>query len=352
MPPPLGRRAVTGSTPCCPQSSATPHQMPNRILASGYASVALLAFGCAFSVAADLGPPPIVESLPTTIDEICKERFLRDAPPAWRKVRDRLRGIELEHTYIDHRPSGKDQPDQEVYSSTYCVMKDGEGSITRLLERDKKIDVANSRYCFTAERAADAYAMKPFSLKACESWKQGDAQPLPGHIEAAEAKFSMFSNVWWLPIEKVLADSDFKVIGADCRVGSAGDEVVRMVFRYDDNASNDYFLQPDGVYWVELLPSRFWAVWRSGVTSSVSKHVDTDAPFWTRVTTGYQEWDGVPLPKEVRIEVVDGRTNALVRVQENRFGPPSKCTRSSEEFFLPYYGFADDPLPSIPYGCR
>jgi len=322
--------------------------MASSRIACGFAGLALMALGEAICVAADLGPPFPVESLPTSIDVKCQERFLNEAPPAWKTLGERLRGIELEHTYVDYRPTDTKEPDREVYSSTYCILKDG---VSRRLAREQVIDVMNSRYSFSVRRAVDADSLKPFSLKYCERWRQDAPQPQAGWIDVAELKLAMFSTISWLPMEKILTDADFQMTGADTRVNDQGDEVVRIVYRYTADASNDFLLQPDGVYWAELRPRRFWVVVRSGITSSLTKHDDTDAPFRERMTIRYQEWDGVPLPEGVRVEVVDVANNAVVRIQENRFGPPRACSRPVEEFFLPHYGLSDDPLPSIPAQC-
>lgn len=317
-------------------------------IACGLAVLALMALGEAICVAADLGPPFPVESLPTAIEVKCQERFLNEAAPAWKTLGERLRGIELEHTYVDYGPTDTKEPYRDVYSSTYCILKDG---VSRRLGREQVIDVMNSRYSFSVRRAVDADALKPFTLKYCERWQQDAPQPQAGWIDAAELKLAMFSTIWWLPMERIFADANFQMTGADTRVNDQGEEVVRIVYRYVADASNDYLLQPDGVYWAELRPRRFWVVVRSGITSSMTKHVDTDVPFRARMTIRYQEWDGVPLPEEVRVEVVDVANSAVVRIQENRFGPPRACSRPMEEFFLPHYGLSDDPLPSIPAQC-
>jgi len=49
--------------------------MASARIAFGFAGLALIALGEAIGVAADLGPPFPVESLPTSIDVKCKERF-------------------------------------------------------------------------------------------------------------------------------------------------------------------------------------------------------------------------------------------------------------------------------------
>jgi hypothetical protein len=125
-------------------------------------------------------------------------------------------------------------------------------------------------------------------LKYCECWQQDAKQPQAGWIDAAELKLAMFSTISWLPMERILANADFQMTGADSRVNDQGDEVVRIVYRYTAEASSDYLLQPDGIYWAELRPRRFWVVVRSGMTSSMTKHVDTDGPFRERMTIRYQ----------------------------------------------------------------
>ena len=125
-------------------------------------------------------------------------------------------------------------------SSMDCILKDG---VSRRLERDQVIDVMNSRYSFSVRRAADADALKPFSLKYRERWQQDAPQPQAGWIDAAELKLAMFSTISWLPMEKILTDADFQMTGADSRVNDQGDEVVRIVYRHTADASNDYRLQ-------------------------------------------------------------------------------------------------------------
>ena len=322
-----------------------------RMLAISHALLALFSLGDATCVGADVDRPAHVDRLPTTIDAKCRERFLTEAALAWEKQRERLRGVELELTFFDHR-TGDDQEQcsktgactscrmYEPVTTTYCIMNDG---VTRRLDRDDVIDVMNNRYSFKVLRSANGCSLADFEL-----WQHGHPQPLVGWIDVAEMNLSMGTNLWWLPIQKVMADDDFKMTGAGCGVNDAGDEVVRVVYRYADKASSDYLFQPDGVYWAELVPARFWVVARSGVTSSMTKHYDTSVPFCVHVTTSYQEWNGVPLPKEVRREVVDLQNNVVARLQENRFGTPKACSRPIEEFFLPFYGLSDDPVPSTP----
>jgi hypothetical protein len=101
--------------------------------------------------------------------------------------------------------------------------------VSRRLERDQVIDVMNSRYSFSVRRAADADALKPFSLKYRERWQQDAPQPQAGWIDAAELKLAMVATISWLPMETILTDADFQMTGADSRVNDQGDEVVRIV---------------------------------------------------------------------------------------------------------------------------
>lgn len=310
-----------------------------RIVAISYSVLALFALGEAIGVGAGVEPSAHLTPLPTTIDASCRERFMKEALPAWTQLNERLRGLELKLTFLDHRPEDKEH-DGSQWSFTYCRRVDG---VSRQLHRDDKVDVTNSRYSFKVSPSDNGYYLSEREL-----WQRGGSQPLVGWIEDIESKLAAGSSIWYVPLATVVADKDFVMTGADRAANDAGDEVVRIVYRYADKASVNYALQPDGVYWAELLPKRFWAVSRSGVISSPTKHYDTDVPFCVSVTTRFQEWDGVPFPEEVRDEVVDMKRNVVVRVHVTKLGTPRACTRPIEEFFLPFYGLSDDALPPIP----
>ena len=176
---------------------------------------------------------------------------------------------------------------------------------------------------------------------------------MAGWLADVELILAMGSNIYAMPVAKMLADDDFQMTGADRGVNEAGEEVVRVVYRYAGKASEeDAKLQPGNVFWAELLPSRFWLISRSGVTSSKTMSSLLRPPFDARVTTRFQQWNGTPLPEEIRIESVDLQSNAITHVRENRFGPPRECVRPIGEFFLPHYGFLEDPLPSIADFCE
>lgn len=315
-----------------------------RTIVSRLAIIVLCALGVAFSTDADAVPPAIVESLPTTIDPNCRERFLTEAVPAWKDRKARLRGIEIELTWADHYPTDTEHPDPPMLLSTYCILHDG---VSRRLDRGESVDVTNGRYSFKVRRSGDTYA-----LKYCERWGQDGPQPLAGWLEEADGLLAMDTAVWWLPIEGMLVNEDFDLTGAARGVNDAGDDTVWLVWRYTGEASDsDVCLQPDGVYWAELIPARNWIVARSGVISSLTRHSLTSMPFEARVTTRHQEWNGVPMPAVNRVEAVDLRENVVIRIQEYRFGTPRKCTRPTDDFFLPRYGISDDPLPSMPLSC-
>lgn len=309
-----------------------------RVLAISYA---LLALGDAFCVGDIVTPLGDAATLPIAIDARCRDRFLDEAVPAWKQLRERLRGFELELAYLDHRPEEK-EPDAAPLTSTYCVLSDG---VSRQLHRDDKLDVTNSQYSFKVSRSGDAY-----HLSGCELWQKSRPQPLVGWLDVAEMKLAVGSSIWWLPFETLMADKHFVMTGADYGVSHAGEELVRVAYRYVNKVSNDYLLQPDGIYWAEMLPERFWVVVQSGVISSPTEHYDTDTPFRTRLTTRYQTWDGVPFPEDVRYEVVDMKRNVVVRVQENRFGTPRACTRTIDEFYLPHYGLSESSILQIDKG--
>ena len=207
---------------------------------------------------------------------------MKEALPAWTQLNERLRGLELKLTFLDHRPEDKEH-DGLQWSFTYCRRADG---VSRQLHRDDIVDVTNSRYSFKVSPSDNGYY-----LSGRELWQRGGSQPLVGWIEDIESKLAAGSSIWYVPLATVVADKDFVMTGADRAVNDAGDEVVRIVYRYADKASVNYALQPDGLYWAELLPKRFWAVSRSGVISSPKKHYDTDVPFRVSVTTRFQEWD-------------------------------------------------------------
>ena len=315
----------------------------SRIFAISHTVLALFALGEAIGIGAEVEPYTHLTGLPTTIDAKCRERFLSEAAPAWKKQRERLRGFELELTYIEHVPVDHDEPNPKPMVSTYRILQDG---VSRRLDRGSRIDITNGRYSFSVSGSAH-----PYSLRQCELWQQGAPQPLAGWLDIAELNLAMGSNIWWVPIEKVMASDDFRMTGADRAVNDAGEEVIRIVYRYTGERSGDDFsLEPDGIYWAELLPARFWSVMRSGMAASMTKSL-SDMPIQARVTTHYQEWNGVPLPEEVRIETKDLRRNVIVRVQENRIGAPRRDSRPMEEFFLPFFGLSDDPLPSMPATC-
>lgn len=320
--------------------------MPNhaRSRAVSGAIFAVFTIGAACSITAGGDAPANAESLPTTIDATCRERFLKEAAPAWKVVRERSRGIELELTYVDHHPNDR-KHDPEPLTSTYCSLSDG---VSRRLDRGTSVDVTNSRYSFKVRMPEPD---TPYSLAEVNRWRRGDPQPMAGWLDVAEQNLSMGSNIWWTPMDKVLANEGFEMTGAEYGTSETGEEVVKIVYRYNGKASDvDPDLQPDGVFWAELLPSRFWMIERSGVISSMTAYTHYSIPFRCRVTTRFQEWNGVPVPREVRIESVDQRSDTLVRLQENRFGTPRECTRPTEEFFLPHYGLSEESIPPIESG--
>jgi hypothetical protein len=315
-----------------------------HILAIIPALVTLLLMGEATSIAADSDPPSRIDPLPTTIDATCQERFLKEAVPAWKQLRERLRGIELDLTWADHYPDDEANPDPPPTLSTYCILKDG---VSRRHERASSIEVTNSRYSFRVRQGEIPI------LKYCELWQPDSPQPMAGWLDGVEFILAMGSNMFCMPIAKMVADDDFQMTGADWGVNNTGDEAVRVVYRYMGKASEeDLMLQPENVFWAELLPSRFWLVSRSGMTSSKSTLSLPWTPFEVSVTTRFQEWNGTPLPERSRIEWVDLRKNVITHVRENRFGPPRDCVRPIGEFFLPHYGFPEDPLPSIADSCE
>jgi len=312
--------------------------MPTRFCAFVISHLLLaLGNGSCFSavvapIAGDAGP------LPTTIDDNCRRRFMTEALPAWNQLKERLLGLELELTFLDHRPDDKEH-DGAQWSFTYCRLRDG---VSRQLHRDDKVDVTNSQYSFKVSASDNGY-----HLSECELWQANQPQPLVGWIEDIESKLTAGSSIWLVPLTRVIADKNFVMTGADCGVNDAGDEVVRVVYRYSDKESVDYALQPDALYWAELLPKRFWVAARSGVISSPTEHFDTDVPFRVSVKTRFQDWDDAPLPEEVRYEVVDTKRNVVVRVHETHVGVPRTCKRSVEEFFLPSFGISESSVPRL-----
>lgn len=309
----------------------------------GHACLAVVALAGACT-GADGEAPVWIDALPTTIDATSKEWFFREAAQAWRARREQLRGIEFDLTYVDRRPDDTESHPEEI-RSTYCILADG---VSRRLDRGKSIDVTNNRYSFKV-RVSDPGTT--YSLAEVDRWQRGAPQPLAGWLDIAELNIAMPSNIWWMPIEGIVANDDFRLTGVDRGVDDAGEETVRIVYRYTGEASeSDLNLQPDGVYWAELLPSRLWSVLRSGLITSMTRYSLEKDPFEARVTTRYQDWRGVPLPEEIRIETVNLKTNAVVRLQEHRFGPPMACTRPSEEFFLPHYGLSEASIPPIESG--
>ncbi len=280
-----------------------------------------------------------LDSLPTAVDVGCRERFLKEAPLAWRAARQRLRGFELELTYSEHEPDAPRQSPSKPKTSIYCVLSDG---TSRRLTRDDKVDITNSEYGFTVARPGDAYF-----LSDCQLWQAGAQQPLIGWLDIAESNLAMGFNAWWLPMEKMLANPAFVMTGAECGVSKEGDEIVRIVYRYTGKeVPNEFYLEPGGVYWAEMCPARHWVAVRSGITSSEFGG-SGNSPFQAIVTTRFQEWDGAPLPEEVKVVSRNPQTGVVLRVQENRFGTPRACTRPIEEFFLTHYGISESSIPRL-----
>ena len=315
-----------------------------RTLTVMLAIVAILPQGEPTCFAADSAMPAGVDLLPTTVDATCRERFLTEAMPAWKQLQERLRGIELDLTWADYYPNDEGNPAPPPILSTYCILKDG---VSRRHERDSSIDVTNSRYSFRVRRGDIP------TLKYCELWHPDSPQPMAGWLEDVEFILAMGSNIFCMPVAKILADDDFQMTGADFGVNEAGDEVARVVYNYMGKASEeDSMLQPGNVFWAELLPSQFWLVSRSGMTSSKTTRSPQWTPFEVHVTTSFQVWNGSPLPERIRIESVDLQQEVITHVRENRFGPPRDCVRPLGEFCLPHYGFPEDPLPSIADSCE
>ena len=168
-----------------------------RIVAISYSVLALFALGEAIGVGAGVEPSAHLTPLPTTIDASCRERFMKEALPAWTQLNERLRGHELKLTFLDHRPEDKEH-DGSQWSFTYCRRVDG---VSRQLHRDDKVDVTNSRYSFKVSPSDNGYYLSEREL-----WQRGGSQPLVGWIEDIESKLAAGSSVWYVPLATVVAD--------------------------------------------------------------------------------------------------------------------------------------------------
>jgi hypothetical protein len=278
---------------------------------------------------------------PRTIEPACQERFLKEAPPAWQALQDRLVGFEVA---VEHQSLSETRPaDKEEL--TFCVLSQKSRKLVLTGKDASEIGAANERYTFAVNRLAGTSY-----LDECEVWRENSVQPLAMPVRMCNGFLESMWSIWWVPLDAIVENSAFKLVGAQFAAGENGQEIVKVAYRYEGPRIVKPPCQPNAVYWAELSPAQSWVVLRSGVTNMSD---EGGIALRIRVTSRYQDWfGGGPFPAESVLEYEESKRNIITDVQETRFGEPRKCERPEAEVFLPFYGISESVVPGLSGGSH
>lgn len=282
-------------------------------------------------------------SVPEKLEPEVRDRFLKEAPLAWKELRSRLKEFQVR---VDHSVAseGRDnEVDRRDRRWEFCV---GSSLSQKLVVENGSIDIygANDKYSFRVHRQS---ANRFYQLVECIPWspRESEDQPLAGAAMKDSASFvdGMWS-VWWVPLDYILSHDGFELIAAEGGRGGVQDGAVKVAFRYQGPVIPKPYCAPGAIYWAELHPSRSWVVLRSGVAGLANGGETLNL----QVTMDYQEGrEGVPFPSKILLEYEDATRNQLVEARETRFGTWAALSHSSDEFYLPYYGISESSVPSL-----
>jgi hypothetical protein len=284
---------------------------------------------CALIVA----PSSFGADAPGEIDQACRDRFLSEAPNAWKNLKEQLVEFEVELLY--RKGTGTKVKLQREW--TYCVGKD---MTQRLAIRDQGAGAfaINERYLFAVHREKPD---GPYQLDTCDLATVGETNALVGTLWVNQNLIASMTNLWWVPFDFVLANDDFVLIRAECDFEERNKEMVRVAYQYRGKQRASPPCIPGSTYWAELSPGDSWAVVRSGVDDVG----DEEERVRVNVTNRFQGWfrDG-PFPKEVRWELVNSKTGESIQYEAAVYSVPQRISRDRNEFFLPYYGISESSV--------
>ncbi len=297
----------------------------------------------AYQVEAAIGDRvELSSSIPQKLDPACRDRFMREAPPAWKNLQQTTNGFQVKVAYVSEYESTRGNRRNER-NWTFCVAADGVGKLV-LEEEDNIVDAVNERYSFRVIRRATAV---PYQLDKCALVPPTE-EPKTGAAMRANSSFlSSMWNIWWVPLDFIVTNKNFTIIAAEgCRGKTEGtaEEVVSIAFKYEGPPLGRPHCSPGAVYWASFLPSRSWAVQESGVTG-VS---NGDEKLAIRVVNRFQDWlNGGPFPASVTLEYQDLKDDRLVEFREARLDQLQASTRASDEFRLQRYGINESSVPAL-----
>lgn len=293
-----------------------------------------LAIVCALipqaALSAVLGERADFKAVLGTVDETCHNRFLSEAPVAWRQLQDGLRGFEVKLSYRSEFETGKKGPDaikRTAHDWVYCVAAEPS---RELADDGEYVSAINERYSFQVKDGAGSHVL----LK-CEPWEAGGEQPVFGRLNLTRGQFRSPARIWWVPLSFILETDGFKLVTAECSTKD-GQEIVKIAYRYEGPLIQSPHCAPAAIYWAELSPADSWAVIRSGVDGL------ENGTLRTRTTTELQRFGDVPFPHRAVLAYEEG--GRIVEFRETIFQSPQPLQRASEEFFLPFYGISESSV--------
>ncbi|MGC8640820.1 MAG: hypothetical protein ACP5XB_13195 [Isosphaeraceae bacterium] len=283
---------------------------------------------------------------PKRMEQSVRDRFLKEAAPAWNDLRSRL-GDLVVVIDADGEWLGRDERVRHSsFHASFCMGTASHYLVTR--EERNKIDGANQRYSFSVHRGI---ATKPYRLVSCELTSSDQVQIYAGGaLMTCLPYVGAMWSVWWVPLPYILQHDGFKLIAAEGGRSEPEGETVRVAFRYEGAMIPVPTCIPGAVYWAELAPQRSWVVLRSGVIGLALGGQSAN----TLVVLKYQGGEGaVTLPSRVRMDWEDPQKGRVFESRVARLSAPAASSRGPEEFYLPYYGISESSVPTlVPHGSH
>lgn len=277
----------------------------------------------------------IDSGLAADIDPVCLKQVMSAGRTAWRKAADHAQDIEI---VCLERASMRDLTGKRPVDNTpskwlisWSMAKDRHLVDHIYLEdNNHAIHAGNPRYRFTV--GADTLQQPSYKLASAVLNKTSSNVPPYDAAEqvALEQILGASYHVAGLSLQNLMTGQDgVNLIGAEFfKRDEHDDRPVRLEWECVIDLGN--MARKGTHYWAELDPAS-WLIIRCGLNNPDGGKL--------LKTIEYQDYAGEPFPKLVNEKFTQPKIYDESRTY--RYENPHPCTRSNDEFYLPYYGFPE-----------
>jgi hypothetical protein len=306
-----------------------------------YASVSVIIWvTCGFVASAawaDVGQRiKLDEFVPREIENSTRERFIKDAPQAWKSLQAQLSNIQA---FIEQRTDSLASPESKVAhrESKWSLCVGNNMSELLISDRDgTRIEAVNEGYSFRVVRRGVGSA---YQLDAAVRRRRVASIALSESTRMINGMW----NAWWVSFEHILTHDDFKIVGARKLGGNPPGSTVSVAFRYDGPSISGPPCATGAVYWAELDPARSWVVLRGGVTGFAFRGETVNI----LSTVKYQQTlNGIMFPSQILLQYEDVKRGQITEEQVTQVHSLESSPHNSAEFYLPHYNISESSIPA------